>query len=511
MPSKRRIVKSIMDTATSVKSVFSEEAKQLKNFLLELESEQESQVLLKEIEKYLFSSENRWRLKTDDISRFLTYLGRFLLGDTESKGFLYYCFQVKQSCHYFCCLFLETLSKMLDSSFNPNSDNFRQFICCLPLAKLKQLGIGAHIETSGFKKCQQHSFDLIWLLEKQSPRIAFTALFISAKMKARYNEWKSKRALLCSDEQVCRKESPCNARMQSANRVFGQPLEASDAERKQSLFLAEAEYELHGEQVNQDDVSVKVNVDNYDMALLRCSFNAESHDIDSRPTEADSASTSVVQTSGVQQSSNQNTQDETAFRNLIKTHLQTSSNSTTELVAIQQKDSKTQVRISHRNTIYVLNLKKSQTTQFRPTMNNALYHLNFEAVEGDSTSIDEVSNETSFDMKVNSGRKLSFSCNGHDTSTAEKCCGSTVSTLAGSDNFLPSSQLREVHCCMEGKLSFSVEPLTKFSKYGSKTFTMSLFLLAKDQTTRAFIRAMPDMKQVLKNAFFQAFTMLSQD
>lgn len=58
-----------METANLTRSVFSEEAKQLKQFLLDLESEQETQIVLKDIEKYLFSPENKWRLKTDDISK----------------------------------------------------------------------------------------------------------------------------------------------------------------------------------------------------------------------------------------------------------------------------------------------------------------------------------------------------------------------------------------------------------------------------------------------------------
>ena len=69
MPSKRRTVRSIMETSSSPRSVFSEEAKQLKQFLLDLASEQESQMVLKEIESFLFAPDNKWRLKTDDISR----------------------------------------------------------------------------------------------------------------------------------------------------------------------------------------------------------------------------------------------------------------------------------------------------------------------------------------------------------------------------------------------------------------------------------------------------------
>lgn len=50
-------------------NVFSEEAKQLKQFLLELEGGHESQSVLKDIESFLFDPDNRWRLKQDDISK----------------------------------------------------------------------------------------------------------------------------------------------------------------------------------------------------------------------------------------------------------------------------------------------------------------------------------------------------------------------------------------------------------------------------------------------------------
>ena len=58
-----------MEKSTHDTSIFSEEAKQLKQFLLELEGGHETQTVLKEIESYLFVPENRWRIKQDDISK----------------------------------------------------------------------------------------------------------------------------------------------------------------------------------------------------------------------------------------------------------------------------------------------------------------------------------------------------------------------------------------------------------------------------------------------------------
>lgn len=58
-----------MENSYRTTSVFSEEAKKLKQFLLELEGGHETQTVLKDVENFLFDPDNRWRLKQDDISR----------------------------------------------------------------------------------------------------------------------------------------------------------------------------------------------------------------------------------------------------------------------------------------------------------------------------------------------------------------------------------------------------------------------------------------------------------
>lgn len=70
MLNKKKMAKSIiMEASDSTQSAFSEEAIQLKQFLLDFETEQDTQEILKAVEKYIFSPDNKWRLKNDDISR----------------------------------------------------------------------------------------------------------------------------------------------------------------------------------------------------------------------------------------------------------------------------------------------------------------------------------------------------------------------------------------------------------------------------------------------------------
>lgn len=66
-----------MEASDSTQSFFSEEAIQLKQYLLDFETAQDTQEILKEVERYIFSPDNKWRIKSDDISR--SYLLRPLL------------------------------------------------------------------------------------------------------------------------------------------------------------------------------------------------------------------------------------------------------------------------------------------------------------------------------------------------------------------------------------------------------------------------------------------------
>lgn len=75
-----------MEASESTQSIFSEEAIQLKQFLLDFETEQDTQEILKEVEKYIFTPENKWRLKTDDISKRRITQAVFCLVILNPKG-----------------------------------------------------------------------------------------------------------------------------------------------------------------------------------------------------------------------------------------------------------------------------------------------------------------------------------------------------------------------------------------------------------------------------------------
>lgn len=517
MPSRRRVARSVMDTAASARSVFSEEAKQLKQFLLDLDSELETQVVLKDVEAFLFSPDHRWRIKNDDISSFRFYVGRFLLGDIESKGFLYYCFQVKHGCHYFCCLFLETLSKILSKSFNPNSDKFKQMITCLPLSKLKQLGIGAHIETSGFKRCKKFSFELVALFEAANPRTNYSSLFISARMKAAYNNWREKQ-LLVDSVQSCTVDSPTRSHeaIRSSYKVFSQPVEAIDYERKKAAFVKVAESYFKDDSCDHHGVQVKIDLQNCDMAALRCTFSLD--DISDIPMNTQSRADSITQQEN--QSDVQIPQilstlpadnSELSFRGKFSQYLKYENTipGSDHVSIVPKPDNTVDVKINHKNTVFGFKLrikpnKKNQDTE------NVLGKLNFETVNDSNTlKVDPL--ETSIEMKVLSDRKVSFGCNCSEQQLAGKCCGSTASTTCGSELAFFSSLDPHMLINMEGSLTLSKDSSTWSRFKSSDTYNMNILLLSKDQQSRPFVRTIPAIRQALKNLFIQVYAIMIQE
>lgn len=67
--SRRKLIRSFMETSSIDQSIFSEETKKLKELLFHLSSGVDSTSGLKDIEEYLFSPDNRKKFKLDEVSK----------------------------------------------------------------------------------------------------------------------------------------------------------------------------------------------------------------------------------------------------------------------------------------------------------------------------------------------------------------------------------------------------------------------------------------------------------
>lgn len=191
----KKLRSSVLDIPNS--KIFSEEAKQLKSFLLSLKEAEETSSLLKEIQEY-FCSDVRKKLSPEDVSRPLVHrLGRFLLGDPESKeGFLALALQERNVGHYTCGHFLETLCRLYSQSLNPHYEKFCKVLRVLSCRQIKQMGLLSHAGLPGLKKCKLAAFEFLTILLQVNPKLKLEELIEEPKAAVAYSSWRAKQQML---------------------------------------------------------------------------------------------------------------------------------------------------------------------------------------------------------------------------------------------------------------------------------------------------------------------------
>jgi hypothetical protein len=179
-------------------NIFTEVTKQLKSFLLSLKETEESSSVLRDIHEY-FCSESRKKVSPEDVSKFTCYVGRFLLGDPETKeGFIALALQERNSVHYMCGHFLETLCQLFSPSLNPHFEKFAKVLKLLNNKQLKASGLISHASLPGLKKCKLAAFEFISILQNLNSKVRMEELVDEPKVLAAYSSWKARRQMLDS-------------------------------------------------------------------------------------------------------------------------------------------------------------------------------------------------------------------------------------------------------------------------------------------------------------------------
>lgn len=382
---------------------------------------------------------------------------------------------------------------------------------------MKQLGIGAHIETSGFKRCKQFSFELISFFEKNNPKTNYGSLFISAKMKAVYTNWKDNQARIGSVQGCCQdtKYDPAQS-VDSASRVLAQPIGAEDIHKKREIFLTEAEEHFKKVQTDQEGVSTKIAIENCDIAALKFSFTMDSPQehqkqllgIFSEPTSPllkglQSRGSKLLKKGSVAEEN-----FEPSFKEKLEMYIKgVSLPSSNGLSTSDRVDNQIEVKVNHGNTVFAFRLK-AEIGEIDGKEKGILGRLNFETVESSPKAKAEPI-ETIAGPKLLISRKLSFGCSCHDTKQSNNCCGSTSSTVGGSEAAM-ATQASEIKCNIEGSLTISEELLDWNKPQGLKSYCMKLFIFSRDKSSRVFVRATPEIKGALKHLFLHLYSAIMQ-
>ena len=430
--------------------------------------------------------------------------GRFLLGDTESKGFLHYCFQVKHGCHYFCCLFLETLNKLLSKSHNSNSDRFIKILSSLPLAKIKSMGIGIHLESSGNRRCQQFTFEVIRQLETLNPRTSYVSLFVSPKMKGFYASWKEKNISSLSHQVMnpshAEESGKLDSDIRSAAQVFCQPIGVDEFLKKKSYFVQQAQLYFSEQPDALDSIKVVVSIENFDMAALSSTIPGISvPKLSTKCSLEEEVKTREDKVVYSEKSREETPKDCWSLSTV--SNIEAYKNASDERAVIETfKNGITQLKIRHKSDIFILKISKSSCQgSIWPSSKKIKYLFNFSS--SDLSVLEEHgSPENNPERKTSIERKISISCNCCEGSAMDKSCLSSTSTRDASERGI-QTPIVEVVCNIEGELALFNENPT--NNTGPPVVSMNLFVLAKDQATKQFIRVLPEIRHVMKHAFLQ--------
>lgn len=362
---------------------------------------------------------------------------------------------------------------------------------------MKLMGIGVHLETSGNRRCQQYTFEVIRLLETLNPRTCYTSLFTSPKMKTFYSSWKEKNISSFSAQQ--HPFSTEDVEIKSAVQVFCQPIGLDDFLKKKSYFVEQAQLFFSQQPDALDSVKVVISIENFDMAALTCTIPAIAQPQHSTKNNLEEEAKNTEDKIAFSEKSLVETKNRWRLSNLI--NLEVQHNTSEDRAVIETfENGVTQLRIRHNSTIFILNISKSTSQGRIWNYRKKLIHLfNFNSADPPALEAND-SPEKDPERKTSIERKVSISCNCCEGSSMEKSCLSSTSTRDASEQGQQTA-LVEVVCNIEGELALFKE--NSKNNTGTSIVSMNLFVLAKDQATKHFIRALPEIRHVLKHAFLQ--------
>lgn len=259
---RRRIVRSFMESSSLDQGIFSEETKKLKEILLLLAAGQDSLNILKEIEELFYLEENRRKFKPDEISR-------FMLGDTETKGFLKQSFSPSNNCHFMCGHYLNTLMRLTSKEYCLHADKFVRAICSLTVNKLRDLGVASHIETAGNRNCKLLAYQFLKLYKRENPCFEVGSLIKSPQVLEGYKAWLSRQTV---DITIQQENTLAEASEQPSSQsihvgIFNQSISEDEQTYKRKNFFQQAIEKLGS--ASAVDNQIISNISNHDMAVIK--------------------------------------------------------------------------------------------------------------------------------------------------------------------------------------------------------------------------------------------------
>lgn len=487
---KRLFSKSLMEINSPL-SVFSNETKILKSFLIRLAEEGDSKAVLKELFSFFAEGQGKVSLKHDDICR-------FVLGDPGSKGFLNLCFSADSESHFLCASFIECLLKLLNRSENPFWERFQKVVFGLPPKKFWQVGIDSHVGCSGLKKCKILSFQFIELYERANPKSPLGSLLKEENNKKQYLRWRETRPLLnrCFENVlILGEQSPPDEidLNQPILNVFGTPCNEQETENKKQTFRKEAED--HFKQIGcSAGFSSKVDIVNSEMAEVRLLLPYSSG---SQVSKFSKVGTNLGLSPNIPQAIESSSQQKILlerFKSYISTPKTESLESTDKIFGEIEPNIKSSLTIETQSTKYILEIEKQiQTALIKPTTDaeaSLCLPLAPTSGQGQGTSSASLEALSPLFKKGDSTSSISRLETREDLSLDGESRQKTPD--------LPTApKVRGLVCGFEGELRLNFQS-SEFNGIRSHYIGCRLFLSAASPETRELIRTLPGLSKPME-------------
>lgn len=331
-----------------------------------------------------------------------------------------------------------------------------------------------------------------------SPRTNYQSLFSNVKTKNSYDTWKAKHHGLSKVHEEVYKD-PIVSQNLSAAQVFSQPLVPEELFSKYCKF-AEASQDQKLDSKHAE-VEAVVDISNFDMAVLRSTVGL-SADLAS-PAASDPEHAKAFH-------STIDFEIRERLRHVISKGVESTPSRTCseksdkqEAIVLQLfKDGVVEIRLQHKNTTFILKLKRTQETQKIWKAPGTVTTFHFVSVLDHNVANEQQISRT-VEIEEACQRKISL-----DSAVCDYGW-SNSSTVAGSEAGQTQKSTKEVVCNLSGELAFEVSASQACLSRSHSALSINLFLTAKDKPSTALVQALPEIKQLVNTAIMESFFLLA--
>lgn len=423
-----------------------------------------------------------------------------------------------------CGHYLNTLSKLLSREFNPHVDKFLRVICTIPANKIKDLDVGAHIESAGIRNCTWLCFEFLQTYLKENPKFDFSLLLKHPSALKAFKSWQKQQARgpgLAPAHQPLHGERPrvdTSILMSSAPaQVFRQGLSEEDIRKKQSQFVQKAKeaFESAGlPSVAKETLQTKVDVVNHDMALLRLTIPVALDKQFGKHSGLDIIRMKRSQQGGETSSPRPKTRSSDSFHGeedlsrLISPTKCPKGDAFFSEGGNQARFSKKgllEIKLRHGNRRYHLELALGKANLLHP--NGSLFSLDFKTPSKPET---QKGRARSHEKNMGGADSLEKENDMMMLFVAQDMCASQCST--GAESLASARDLEGATVIegLEGTLAFTIRGGSIYSSSKSAQLIFDLLVSSRDKPSRELLERAVDMEPTLSRFLTGLFSSLAE-